>query len=343
VRRSPLRRFAGITLAAAFVAGCGGQGRTRVDAAAGPYPYGGKTFDSFVTDSYGGSHGPGAFRKWLDERFRAVSPDVSRSGGIGGWLKARRARIRTSADEISLCRDVHAIVKKAIPRFSLDRGFEFRYTVQYGERQCFLQSVLIAGLLQDAGVNAGVVMVWINEKGQESNLGHAVTLVRLRDGSHIVVDASEQRPFATHQGLFALVGGKYAFLKPEYSKADQSITAWRRASGAPVSSRAIGGLPVDFLRSQFEFYRGERAPGGLVADKPTREGLTASAAHFRKAVALCSRNPLAVFSLARTLEILGDTEASSRVKDTARALYRDAGWIPSSLQPNGTNGPSNNG
>lgn len=321
-----------MTLAAAFVAGCGVEGRTRVDTPEGPYRYDGKIFGSFVADSYGSPEGAGAFRKWLDGRFRAVSPEVSSRGGINAWLESRRAAIRASGDEVALCRDVHATVKKAIPRFSLDRGFEFRNTVRCGERQCFLQSVLIAALLQEARVHAGVAMVWSNQKGEECNLGHAVTLVRLRDGSHIVVDASEPRPFATHQGLFVLDGGRYAFLKPEYSKADQSITGWRRASGASVSSRAIGDLPVDFLRSQFEFYRGERAPGGLVAARPTREGLASSAAHLRRSVNLCRRNPLAVYSLARTLELLGDTAGASRTKDRARRLYREAGWVPSGLQ-----------
>ena len=41
----------------------------------------------------------------------------------------------------------HKLTKTIIPRFSLDRGFEFANVVRYGERQCFLQSVLIASLV----------------------------------------------------------------------------------------------------------------------------------------------------------------------------------------------------
>ena len=60
-----------------------------------------------------------------------------------------------------------------------------------GQRQCFLQSVLIAGLLQRMGISAGVAMVYRNPRGEESNNGHAVTLVKLPDGDDLVADAAE--------------------------------------------------------------------------------------------------------------------------------------------------------
>jgi hypothetical protein len=70
-----------------------------------------------------------------------------------------------AAAERQVCADLHKSIKSRIPRFSLDRGFEFRHTVGRGERQCFLQSVVIASLLQRAGIPAGVAMVFATKRG----------------------------------------------------------------------------------------------------------------------------------------------------------------------------------
>ncbi len=90
-----------------------------------------------------------------------------------------------------------------LPKFSLDRGYEFRHSVDRLERQCFLQSVLIAGLMQRMGMEAGVVMIYRNQKGEASNLGHATVVLKLDNGRDIMVDASDPHPFMRHRGVFA--------------------------------------------------------------------------------------------------------------------------------------------
>jgi hypothetical protein len=102
---------------------------------------------------------------------------------------AERARA-----ERDLAAFLHGAVKRAIPRFSLDRGFEFANVVRTGERQCFLQSVLLSACLRRAGIDAGALMVWANGRGQVSNLGHAVAFARLADGRILLVDASDPSP-----------------------------------------------------------------------------------------------------------------------------------------------------
>ena len=60
---------------------------------------------------------------------------------------------------------LHRMIKKIMPNFDLGYRIEFRNSVANGQRQCFLQSVFIAGCLQRAGVRAGVTMVNRNIEG----------------------------------------------------------------------------------------------------------------------------------------------------------------------------------
>ena len=62
--------------------------------------------------------------------------------------------------------------------------------------------MIIAGLAQDMGVNAGVVMVYKNIEGAPTNNGHAVALFKLAEGKDIIVDASDPIPFVEQKGLF---------------------------------------------------------------------------------------------------------------------------------------------
>ena len=191
-------------------------------------------------------------------------------------------------------------IKKTITKFSLDRGFEFTNAVVTNERQCYLQSIIVAGELQKAGYNAGVAMVWNNPKGQTSNNGHAVAVVRT-GAKDIVVDCSEPKPFEVHKGLFMRMGDGYKYVEPVYTP-DEWITGYRIVgTGETVAPSKLTLLDLPFLRSQFDYYRGERAIGGVIAKAKTPAGLAASEKFYRRSLAECPENPLTVAMLARTL------------------------------------------
>jgi hypothetical protein len=230
--------------------------------------------------------------------------------------------------EVALSARLHRLVKSAIPRFSLDRGFEFSNTVAFGERQCFLQSVIIAGFLQKAGVHAGVVMVYRNIRGEESNNGHAVTLVKLSNGHDLIVDASDPVPFVEQQGLFIRDRG-YIYVKPVYEKRGHTILYYiAAANGRKIASSRADTLDYDFIRSQFYYYRGERAPGGVFAQKKTKAGLLASARALQRSVRLSPGNPLAVYMLGRAMNSLGDAGRADMLFVKAYRLYSGYGWVP---------------
>lgn len=309
------------------------------------YPYGQAAFSRFITESRGGwPNGHTAYYAWMDAqlpRTRAAGPLPA---AWGAWMDDKRRALEAIADparkaqaQRDVCATVHRRVKLAIPRFSLDRGFEFRHTVDHGERQCFLQSVLIAGLLQRAGMDAGVVMIFQNPEGAYSNNGHAVALVRFADGRAALVDASEQRPFIAHGGLFAwdAAARDYRFLNPVYAANGAEFTQLRRAAGGTVSLARTRDLPLDFLRSQFEYYRGERVPGGVLAEKPTPTGLAASARHFDAAIRLAAANPLPHFMRLRVLERRNEAKAAATEAATVRRLYNRYGWVPEQLKAGG--------
>ncbi len=223
-------------------------------------------------------------------------------------------------------------MKAVIPKFSLERGFEFANTVRLGERQCLLQSVLISGVLQQLGLRSGVAMVWRNERGQESNLGHVVTVLRLTGGRDVLVDASDKSPFMRHQGLLvrdtAGPGAPYRFVRPRYAD-DDTITAY--TAGKDVLGPAkVGLLDAAYVRSQFDYYRGERAPGGFIGPS-TPEGLTRSARFLERAVKLSPANPLATYVLGHVYRKQGRLELARRQYELAGRLYRAAGHVPAGV------------
>jgi tetratricopeptide (TPR) repeat protein len=305
-----------------------------------------KTFTAFVTDSYrqtdGGTAGAAEFYRWLDAAYGKTRitvgppPGVSRSLPLAGALDAERsrlARISGSAAKTRQERQVaawaHRTVKKAIPRFSLDRGFEFYSMVHGGERQCYAQSVLIAGMLQRAGIPAGVVMVWKNQSGATSNNGHAITIARLSNGRHLLIDASEPLPFSLQQGLFVRQDRQYRFVTPLFNKNDSEIFGYRRESDQErIAVSSVHALDLPFLKSQFYYYRGERAPGGAFDSKKTIAGLSRSAQHLQTAIRLCPENPLATYMLGRVYQRLGKTEAARQQFAQSYRLYSRFGYLP---------------
>jgi len=290
-----------------------------------PFPYGSPTFNRFIADSRArfGSPSPREFYAWMD---------ANAHQSIGKWADNQHrqlSRLSAKAKAEAILKagaDLHALVKKTIPKFSLERGYEFYYTVTKGERQCFLQSVLISGILQRAGVDAGVVMVWKNEKGSESNLGHAVVLARNVDGTYFLVDASDPHPFMTHQGLFGTVGNGYQFVGPSYQ--GTTITGFGNYRGDRDKSFAVRGLDANFLQSHFDFYRGERAEGGFMGSPRTPAGLAESAKYLERAVKECPQNPLAVYVLGHVYRYMGRTADAKRQYQAGFALYQKAGYVP---------------
>lgn len=183
--------------------------------------------------------------------------------------------------------------------------------------------MLVQGLLGQAGFHAGVYMVWRNPEGKESNLGHAVAVLRL-EGRDYLVDPSEPEPFARHRGLFVATRMGYRFAKPVYAQ-DGAILGYRIGERV-LAPGLIQPLPFAFVRSQFYYYRGEQAKGGLFRKPSTPEGLRRSLAMLERALDLDPANPLALYAL-------GLVKAKLRLdarRDLERAyqLYLSYGHVP---------------
>jgi hypothetical protein len=323
-----LLAFACVFVLASIALGAGLRGER--------YPYGSSEFNLLVTESFeeAGYGSAKVFYDWLARACakRSICP---LSGSLETEVRVRGAKLRSVrgqkeevALQLSTCSWLHRLVKKSIPKFSLDRGFEFHNVVRYGERQCLLQSILIAGLAQKMGLDAGMVMVWRNIAGEESNNGHAAVLVRLADGKDIILDASDQVPFVRHQGLFARASG-YRYVSPVYQRGSDKIIGYLANSGHGfISTAKLRPMGVDFIRSQFYYYRGERALGGAIAAKKTSKGLALSERQLKKSVSLCPENPLAVYMLARTYLAEGKKAEAAKLAKDALSLYTRFGYVP---------------
>jgi hypothetical protein len=307
-------------------------------AGADRYPYRSAAFTTFVEDSFrdGGAGGARDFyERWGRQcaRFGDRCPGIE--DGLEPYLDRWEAelsstpkRLRGARAALPLTAALHGLVKAALPHFSLERGFEFQNAVAYGERQCFLQSVLIAGMLQRAGVDAGVAMVARSATGVESNNGHAVAIATLPDGTGLLIDASEPEPFVGHQ-LLLVRAPECVYVEPQFRADGTAVRAYRRLSDERVVPAArVRGLDVAFIRSQFDFYRGERSPGGLLATSPTPEGLAASERYLRRSVAECPANALAAYSLGRLYFREGNLSGARELIVSAERQSARAGWVP---------------
>ncbi len=312
------------------------------------YSYGSMTFDGFVKTSYDELHLDDfqEFYRWMDLAYEDWKKQ-GESDGTYPFPEAKSSDLKSlcasaeihlaslqensvrALEEMRYARGVHRMVKSVISRFSLERGYEFSSVPRYGERQCFLQSVLIAGLFQQMGMKAGIVMVYKNEKGEESNNGHAVVLLRLPDIHDLIVDASESRPFATHQGLFCNDYRGNRYVKPVYSSGAEAIIGYQlERDDSAVEREAIGAMDISFIQSQFDVYRGEWVDGALHSAKKSREGLERAVRYFRRSLNTCRTNPLAIYLLARSLEELKNNDEARQQFMKAYVLYTECGWIP---------------
>lgn len=307
---------------------------------AGEYPYRSPVFTTFVQDSYRESPAQGVqpFYAWFEAAY-AKTPQAKLEGypnlGLMMALAQRKKELAALRDpaaktklELETGAWLHRLVKSTLLKFSLERGYEFTYAVARSERQCLLQSVLIAGMLQQMGIEAGAYMVWKNQQGQVSNLGHVTAVIKLSDGRDVEIDASEPTPFFTHQGIFAPIQGKYQFAEPIFNP-DHTISGYKLvATGQVVKPRAVTPLSFDYLRSQFYYYRGERAPGGFLAAPKTPEGLAASERFLRQAVRYAPENPLATYVLGLVLQREGKAEEARAYIRKGYALYEQYGYVP---------------
>jgi hypothetical protein len=307
------------------------------------YPYGSDRFTQLVAESYDqtGGGNPLSFYDWMEtaySRCRCRYPGKEALGleAVLNSLKGDLDRIADPGEkasaEVEFSEWVHRLVKTIIPRFSLDRGFEFSSVVKYGERQCFLQSVLIAGLLQRAGMDAGIAMVYRNTRGEETNNGHAVTLVKLTTGEDVIVDASDKEPFARQTGLFVRAPD-LLYLNPLYQHGTVRIHSYETPSGhQEIDPSRVRPLDLGFIRSQFWYYRGERARGGLLSSVRSREGLESSVASLLTSVRVCPANPLPVYMLGRAYLAQGNLAQARKEFDRAFDQYSRYGWVPAGLR-----------
>lgn len=305
------------------------------------YAYGSSAFNQLIQDSSTAVNASGvrAFPEWFARAFQNT-PSAALPGHAGLTLEVA-LKVRTSelkaqsntAKRVQLERDtaawLHKAVKASIPKFSLERGYEFVYTVKNGERQCLLQSVLISSLMQKMGLNAGIAMVWKNEKGSATNLSHVVTVLNLSDGHQIQVDASDPTPFAGHQGLFmwdAPAKG-YRFLETVFGP-QHTITAYKEMSGKTLDLKLVNLLPYNYVRSQFYYYRGERTPGGFADTHKTDAGQQNSIRFLEKAIEYAPENPLAQYVLGRVYARQGRAEVAKNQLEQGYKLYLGSGFVP---------------
>jgi hypothetical protein len=316
------------------------------------YPYGSEQLDAFIRNSYAETGRPyyKEFYAWMNESYKnwrdyALQeqtfpfPGAEKLGFMEmcEWarrgIESRGEGASREKEEIKLASGVHTIIKGIITRFSLQRGYEFANVVQYGERQCFLQSVLIASILQSAAMEAGVIMVYKNERGEESNNGHAVVLVRLNGNEDVLVDASEPTPFAHHQGLFCNSADGTVYVEPFYDNSGIFITSYTRASGAGTMARnEIKCQDLPFLESMFDVYRGEWVAGGFHDGAKSKDGMNQAGRYFLRGIKLCPENPLAVYFYGRVQEELKDKDLASAYFLQAQRLYQKSGWVPEGLK-----------
>lgn len=321
---------------------------TKLAAAPGPaphddesYPYESRMFSQFIEESYGvcgGGGSPATFYNWMESAYRGSSVKYPGKEGLtlSELLTWERGELASAADmnaraaaQMNFAAWLHKMVKGTIRKFSLDRGFEFCNTVKLGERQCFLQSVLISGMLQRAGMDAGVVMVFKNIAGQETNNGHAVPLLKLANGQDILVDASDPEPFVQQKGLLVRTSD-YVYVNPVYDGKQGRILYYTPAWDIrKVETSRVRTLDIGFINSQFWYYRGERTPGGLLSGK-TPAGLSLSKKSLAKSVQLCPKNPLAVFMLGRVLAAEGKGKAALGFYRRSVEIYNSFGWVPAS-------------
>jgi hypothetical protein len=307
------------------------------------YPYDSALFDELVRESYrvGNKAAASQFYVWLESAYEARGPRLPGRE----YLRLEELLAATHRDlsamppgalkdetEAAICVWLHRLIQRLLPRYDLVRGFEFHNAAGYGMRQCFLQSVLMASLLQAMGLDAGVVMVYRNPAGYETNNSHATVLIKLSGGQDLLLDASYPDPFIRHRGLFVRCP-EYRYVDAVYEPGSPRISSYRDAERRGwIETAQVRPLDLSFIQSQFSYYRGERAEGGALAQKKTPGGLEASRRHLETSLRLCPRNPLPAYFLTQVYRAQGETERAREMRALAYRLYSQSGWVPASLR-----------
>lgn len=308
------------------------------------FPYGGDQFTQFIRTSYANAPaGTPAFYTWMDSAYKRSHvrfKGLESATTLTGLLKSINTRYTATSDpqaranmEKQTGSFVWHLIKKTIPKFSLDHGFEFYNAIDRGQRQCYLQATLVSGMMQAAGMKAGVVMISRSDVGEESNNGHAVALVKLSDGTDCLVDVSDHHtPFVKQQRLMAAdnVTGRYRYVVPQYSAQGAAITGYKAPENASetIKISEVTPLTMPYMASQFDFYRGERAPGGFTSAHKTEAGLATSAHFLQRAATEDPNNPLAVYALGRVSLRQGKHSDARQQIVTAYRLYDTYGFVP---------------
>jgi len=270
-----------------------------------------------------GSHrevaGAPPFLPWWEEAFRRAFPEDVRSA----------LNRQAHAPPLESAPWALRVIKRLLPRFRLEEGYEFAYAALKGERRCLLPAVLVQGMLSSMGLTSGVYTVYESPEGKRSNLGHAVAVLRLGKGDYLM-DPSEPTPFPKHRGPFVATPKGLRFAEPQHAP-DGAIVGYRTREGT-LTPDPVAPLSFPYLRSQFYYYRGEQAKGGVFRGPSTPEGLPRSEAMLRKAVALAPENPLAQYVLGPTLRKEGRLEEARVTLERARRLYETAGFVPPGVE-----------
>lgn len=328
----------------ATAASAPGGNSAAVSTPAVAFPYGGTQFSSFIRTSYAQApSGTPEFYGWMNKAYRRSKvrfKGQEKASNLAALLTGVRHKYEATSNpearadmEKQTGAFAWKLLKKTVPKFSLDYGFEFFNAVNRGQRQCYLQSAIVSGMMQAAGMKAGIVMVARSDEGEESNNGHAVTLVKLSNGTDCLVDVSDHHtPFVKQQRLMASDAGtgKYRYVVPQYTANGAAITGYtmpeNASSSLPIAT--VAPLPIRYMVSQFDFYRGERAPGGFASVSKTEAGLAQSERFLKKAVAEDPNNPLAEYVLGRVTLRRGERAEARRQLITAYRLYDSYGFVP---------------
>lgn len=306
---------------------------------------GGAALNSLAAESYKRTGAQGDLTSWLDLAYLRSHRPLAGGVTLSQALSLRRAQLQaapTLVEKDRLARETaawaHALIKRAVPKFSLERGFELANFAATGERQCLSQSTVIAGLLQRAGLDAGLVMVWTSMTGQVSNLGHVTSVLRLPSGAgDLQVDASEPEPFATHSGILAWTGKGYRFMTATFSPGGL-ITAYAPVGQSePIRPRQMQFLSLAYIRSQYSYYRAERATGGVLGTgtgRATASGLQTSERLLLEALAQEPQNALAASVLGTVWRKMGKVSQARQQYLNAAALYAAQGYTPAGQQAN---------
>ena len=192
-------------------------------------------------------------------------------------------------------------------------------------------------MLQRAGVPAGIAMVWKSDRGDVSNLGHCVAVLRLADGNDRILDLSsdaktEWIPDLPHQGLFLADATGLKFVEPQFDKTNRILAYKLTGTGKSVKPSAIRPLSAAFVRSQFYYYRGERAPGHVIWDPVEQSSLPRAVDALTRSLKECPENPLSTYMLGKVLAWQGKKEEAQLRFVDAHRLYRAQGRVPDSAQ-----------